>query len=248
MKKILSALLAMAMLCGAFALGTAAYEGPHNEMRVTTCSEPGEEPGETDEELRARGEALLRGTLAALSGEFTIYDAIGDGILSYNGTYVASTWGIRRLIHLFAPGTHYTVNRNFRMYFDRTPATDSNYTRQLFTLINLDMPEEFRVRDSRGIIVDFVENGFEFTFFYDVPDDSLGTIWMSTRTSANSRSTNSLHIDRIEPYAISELFNLRWMLPMPGWLYDPITTLLMPYTLLLLMIRTMADMIGISWW
>lgn len=264
MKKILCGLLVLLMLCGVFALSAAAEEAfdealdpAYAEALAEADAAEGEEVDEEadddfDAELYARGEALLRETLGVLTGGgWTIHENYSDaGILSYNGKLFASTWGIGRAITLFGEGVLYKVNRNYRMYFDLSPNVDSDYVRELVTLVNLKIEElEFRVSTSAqsGPSVYFDAGGFEYSFFYDT-DDNLYLVWMSVRTSANSRSTNSIHIKEILPTAQQNLFDLRLMLKMPGVLYQPLSILFFPFDMMRLLIRTLGDLIGIRWW
>ena len=232
MKKILSVLLATAMLCGIFALGTIAVEWPHVIAQNEHFELLSEDLG--DAQLHARGEALLRETLNKLSREWTIH---GYGsVLSFNGELFASTWGIQRSVQLFGEGVHYTFNRNFRIRFDHAPTQDSSFTQQLLLLVNFNIDTlDFHVREHRihpdaplATMVDFEAGGFEFTFFYDY--DVLRTIWMATRTEWG-RNVNSIHFVSFEPTAQQNLFNTRFTLRLPAALRQPIMFVLSPITL-----------------
>jgi len=215
MKKILSTLLALALLCGVMAFGASAYDE------------------ENYGSLEEQGEALLRETLAVLTGgEFTIRHG-GDGVLSYNGERFASTWGLQRVIDLYGKDLYYEVNRNFRLYFKLPAKTDDKSLQMFFALTKLEMPGAFTVTEIQGyaqgyIYVDFEAGGYTFRFGYE--NGSLDALLISD----GSYST-SIHPDKIENKAIDKLFETSWMIPLPAWSYDTVWALLLPCSFLFTM-------------
>ncbi|MCL2494777.1 MAG: hypothetical protein FWE98_03880 [Oscillospiraceae bacterium] len=267
MKKTFCILLALLMLCGAFALGTAAQEqfdplsnkfGLLDEDYDLFAEDFGLFDAEAfaeaddgfDEELYARGEALLRGTLDVLTGDGWTIHYGADSVISYNGTLFATTWGIQRGIRLFNADVYYASYLDYRMYFDLTPTEPSTYTRQLITLVNLEMDAlEFSVREgSNGLVTVSVDAGAGYTYTLSFRNDALSGLAMRTQTEWGGDNNSISSIRHLLPTAQSNLFNLRWMIKMPGSWFDPIRILFFPFNMFRMWVRTIASLFGFDWW
>ncbi|MCL2106247.1 MAG: hypothetical protein FWH26_04195 [Oscillospiraceae bacterium] len=245
MKKLLRVFLVL-LLCGAMTLGAAAKETPDIPWQAERFYEVHAQSNEeADEELITRGEALMRETLAVLTGdEFTIYHN-EQWVLSYNGELFSSTFGIQRVFDLYSQELYYEVNRNFRIYFDlplenRNRFISAKSVEMLYKLVRLEMPEEFNVREAQGaVIVDFEAEGLTFTFSYN-EDGKLSRLRINEGSASFSLDPNA-----IETKAQKKLLSTFLMIRLPARYYDIVWALITPMSILFTIFWNLVSSLGI---
>ncbi|MCL2445525.1 MAG: hypothetical protein FWD06_01995 [Oscillospiraceae bacterium] len=224
MKKMLCTLLAIVLLACVLPMSVSANEYD-------------------DAALQAHGEALLHETLEVLRNEWTMHYGFRGDVLSFNGEWLAHTWGTQRAVFLYSRESRYTFNRNYRLRF---AFLGSHW---LFRLLDLNLDElELEVTGNTTVRFEGYRGEYElgewvreFRFFY-CPDGNL--IRLEGRT-VHTRGTavDSFHINSFEPVAQRNFFNTRLTIRLPGTWYNTIMFLMMPFNIVFVMFWNIVDAI-----